>query len=272
MPRELGDVLHYLLPESGRPSPQRPDPPEPGRPGDSRPGCVASLVCVPLTPHDVVRGALLWNLAVEASRQGAQVSLVAPAEERCTPWLPACRAPLGVDVQKVEADALGAFAPSAEQAARRAASRGGEVALALAAVPHAWLRGADTGPLSLRWVLLLARPDERELLETWSALEAVAVRAPNARIGASVFGVRTLADARRAFEGLAALAELELQRELVSYGVLIDDVHLSRSIVSQRPIGLEKPGSAAARALADVASMLIEDARDAAASSRRIEA
>jgi hypothetical protein len=264
MPRELGDVLHYLLPEAEPRASERPTALPAACADEPTAGSAASLVCVPLTPHDVVRGALLWNLAVEASRQGAQVTLVAPSEARCAPWLPAARGPLGLEVQKVEADALAAFAPSAEQAARRAAARGGEVALALAAVPSAWLHG-DAQPVSLDGVLLLARPDERELLETWAALEAVATWAPGARIGASVFGVRSLADARRAFEGLATLAELELQRELVSYGVLIDDVHLSRSIVSQRPIGLERPGSAAARALADVASMLIEDARGAAA-------
>jgi hypothetical protein len=135
----------------------------------------------------------------------------------------------------------------------------------LAAVPVASLHEqAEPGPL-LRRVLLLARPDERELVEIWAALETISARAPGARIGACVFGVRTLADARRAFEGLAALAELEFERTITSYGVLIDDVHLSRSIVTQRPIVLAHPGSPAARALADVATMLLADARESEA-------
>jgi hypothetical protein len=268
MARDLGEVLHHYLPEArGRADAASVAQAEDGRApsaGAASELVPAPLLCVPIPSHDVVRGALVWNLAVEAARQGAQVALVAPAAGRCAPWPEPGRGPLGVEVTEIDTDQLPELARGAGKAARLAVARGGEVALALAAVPSAWLRkGADARGL-LRWVLLLARPDERELLETWAALEAIAVQSPHARIGACVFGVRSLGDARRAFEGLAALAELELSRELVSYGVLIDDVQLSRSIVSQRPIALAQPASAAARALADVASMLIEDVREAA--------
>lgn len=248
MPRELGDVLHYLVPEAA-PRPEA--------------GSAPPLVYVPLLPRDVVRGALAWNLAVEAARQGAAACLMAPPAASCASWpAPGC-GPLGLEVEEIAASDFGTFARAAEAAARRTASRATGSALALAAVPVVWLRDISTRDPVEPWVLVLARPDERDLRETWAALEAVASRAPGARLGACVFGVRTLADARHTFESLAALAELELERPLVSYGALIDDVHLSRSIVTRRPIPLAQPASSAARALADVASMLIADATGA---------
>jgi MinD-like ATPase involved in chromosome partitioning or flagellar assembly len=47
----------------------------------------------------------------------------------------------------------------------------------------------------------------------------------------------------------------------VSYGLLVDDLHVYRAIVARRPIGLEHPQSPAARALRDVARLVLEDAR-----------
>lgn len=243
MARALGDVVHYLLPEDRAPLPE------------------PALVAVPVAPRDVARQALLWNLSVEIARQGAPAALVVPRAGGCAPWPGAGRGPLGAELVESRAPGLGALVDASRSAASRAASRSAEAPLVLVAVPLADLRkDADAGPL-LRRVLLLTRPDERELVETWAALDAIAEQSRDADIGACVFGVRSLADARRTFEGLAALAELELERTLTSYGVLIDDVHLSRSIVSQRPIILAQPGSPAARSLADVATLLLADTR-----------
>jgi hypothetical protein len=50
----------------------------------------------------------------------------------------------------------------------------------------------------------------------------------------------------------------------VSYGLLVDDIHLSRSIVTGRPIVLTRAHGAATQALADVAAMLLADAHGAA--------
>lgn len=244
MARALGDVAHYLLPEA------------------TPAAAAAVLVAVPLAPRDVARQALLWNLAVEIARQGAPAALVAPAPEGCRPWPGVGRGPLGVEVVEAAGTGLAALADAARGAAARAGARSAAQPLVLVGVPLAGLRGAGGTAALLRRVLLLTRPDERELVETWDALDAIAEQVPEARIGACVIGVRSLADARRTFEGLAALAELELERTLTSYGVLIDDVQLSRSIVSQRPIPLAQPGSPAARALADVAAMLLADARE----------
>jgi len=248
MARELGDVAHYLLPDALP---------------DAR-GAV-QVVCVPIAKRDVARQALLWNLAVEVARQGAPAALVVPAPDGCAPWPAAGRGPLGLEVVESASEQLAALADATRDAAARAGARSAATPLVLVAVPLAGLRkGADAGSL-LRRVLLLTRPDERELVETWAALDAIAEQSPGAEIGACIFGVRSLADARRTFEGLAALAELELERTITSYGVLIDDVHLSRSIVSQRPIALAQPGSPAARALADVAAMLLAGAREGGA-------
>jgi MinD-like ATPase involved in chromosome partitioning or flagellar assembly len=52
-----------------------------------------------------------------------------------------------------------------------------------------------------------------------------------------------------------------LSAKLLSYGLLVDDLHVYRAIVSGRPVGLEHPQSPAARALRDVARLLLEDTR-----------
>jgi hypothetical protein len=241
MPRDLEDVLHYLLPDAGPPAPETP------------------LLAVPLLGRDLVRCALLWNLAVEAARQGARVSLVVPEGRGTAPWPEAGRGPLGVEVIEVPGEGPAELARAAEAAAGTSAPRA--LRLVLVGVPAPWLaKGADAAAL-LRWVVCLARPDERESDESLALLRAVLEQAPRAQLGATVFGVRSLLEARRSFEGLAARVERELERPLASYGVLIDDVQLSRSIVARRPVALAQPTSSAARALADVASLCLADAR-----------
>ena len=85
-----------------------------------------------------------------------------------------------------------------------------------------------------------------------------------ASVGVTIHGARRIADAESAFLHLADVASRWLRRELVSYGLLVDDLHIYRAIVARRPIGLEHPQSRAARALRDVARMLLEDTRGAA--------
>ena len=241
MPRDLGDVLHYLLPEAGGPCPETP------------------LLAVPLLGRDLVRTALLWNLAIEVARQGARVTLVVPEGGGAIPWPEAGRGPLGVEVIEVAGDGPAELARTAEAAARPSGSRAQH--LVLSGVPAPWLtKGADAGAL-LRWVVCLARPDEHESDESLALLRAVVEQTPRAQLGATIFGVRSLAEARHSFEWLAARVERELERPLTSYGVLIDDVQLSRSIVTRRPVALAQPASSAARALADVASLCLAELR-----------
>jgi hypothetical protein len=248
VPRELGDVLHYFLPEVGA----SPD----GAPG-------APVISVPLGPHDLVRGALLWNLAVELSRSGAQVTLVVPRPGAA--WAlsaPAGRGPLGLEIVHT----AGGEVAELGQCAREAAARGdpaGREGLVLTAVPPPWLgKGTDAAAV-LGWVIALCRTEPRDLEETAAVLASAASSAPSARLGASVFGARCVGGARAAFEQLAAAVEPRVGRPLESYGLLVDDVQLSRSIVSRRPIPLSHPGSPAARALADVARLILEDRREA---------
>ena len=75
MPRDLGDVLHYFFREDAGRGPAPPEPPVATAPRAALP-----VIATPLSERDVVRAALLWNLAVEIARQGASASVVAPAE------------------------------------------------------------------------------------------------------------------------------------------------------------------------------------------------
>jgi MinD-like ATPase involved in chromosome partitioning or flagellar assembly len=131
-------------------------------------------------------------------------------------------------------------------------------------VPPAWIDRAVEGRALLRWVLLFSSTDRMELLETYGIAKRVLGTSHEARLGVTIHGARRVAEAQRAFLHLSGVAARHLGRELASYGVLLDDLHIYRAIVSRRPIGLEHPQSRAARALRDVARLLLEDARKAA--------
>ena len=252
MPRELADVLHLFAPELTGSSV-----------AISADGERLSLVGVPFATADPVRSALLWNLAVELARQGARSALLAPRALCAAPaWPLPGRGPLGALSLRVDADEPAELARSAEEWVRSAAPR--DRSLGLVALPGSCLHKAADAAALLRWTLLVLRPDEVESAAAWSALESIATHARDARIGVTLFGVRTIAEARDAFERLAGAAEERLGCPLVSYGLLVDDVHLSRSIVTGRPIALASAHAASARALADVASMLLEDTHGSA--------
>ena len=68
-------------------------------------------------------------------------------------------------------------------------------------------------------------------------------------------------DAEQAFEKLTRASLRHLGHDLASYGLLVDDLDVYRAIVAQRPIGLSHPQSPAARALRDVAQMVLDGAR-----------
>lgn len=259
MPRDLGDVLHYFLedPTSGgsstrrRPRPDRPPVP---------PTAVLPLIAVPLGDQDVVRAALVWNLAVELARGGCNASVVAPAgAETEALWPEPGRGPLGAELVLTFAEDLGALARSARDVASTAASS--EHGLILVRVPPDWLTKAADAPDLFAWTLLLTSPDQEDLLETYAVAKRLLEANPSARIGVTVHGPRSVAEAREAFDQLDHAARRHLGRALSSYGLLIDDLHVYRAIVSRRPVGLTSPRAGATKALQEVASLLLSDAR-----------
>lgn len=269
MPRELRDVLDYLLPaaetETG---------PEPGpRAVRSRPDtearsthpAVLPIVALPIGDTDVVRAAFAWNLTVEIARLGGNAALLAPSAGISSPLWPAPgRGPLGAELLFASADALGDLHRAALDVAVTRAAGAVDGGLVLVRVPPAWLLRPGDGCALLRWSLLFTSTDRRELMETYGLTKRILALGPEARVGITVHGARRLAEAERAFAHVADVARRHLRRAPTSYGLLVDDLHVYRAIVARRPIGLEKPQSPAARALRDVARLLLADARKTA--------
>lgn len=273
MARGLGDVLHHFLPEAGEASEASEAPAEGAYAPEAAPGEIArpapgALPClsVPLEPGDVVHAALVWNLAVEAARGGARAALVTPFEADEALWPSPGRGPLGAEVVPSPAPEPAAVAAAAREVA--VARAGGRPGLVLVPVPPEALdKGADLGPL-LRWTLLLTTPEPSGLQEAFGRAERLLAAAPGARVGVTVHGVRSVAEARRTFERLAAAVEGRLGAELLSYGLCLDELDVYRAIVRRCPVGVERPGSRAARALADVARLLVADAGAGEAAAR----
>ena len=72
-----------------------------------------------------------------------------------------------------------------------------------------------------------------------------------------IHGAGSVQEARRAFERLAGPLERLAAKPIASFGLLVDDLALYRSLVERRPVGLTRPQSPAGRALADVARLLL---------------
>ncbi len=248
MARELGDVLHYFLDEDGE---ER----------VPRERAALPLLTVPLGERDVVRAAFVWNLAVEIARTGASATVIACHTDGTEALWPAPGAgPAGTELVLCGARDAAELAETAREIAGARARGRAKPGLVLVCVPSEWLAdGAPPRGLP-RWSLLFATPDPRELRASQALAERLLRASPDARVGVTVHGVASIAEARSAFERLAAETERELGRGLLSYGLLLDDLSVYRAIVSLRPIGLAHPQSRGARALADVARLLMEDA------------
>ena len=264
MARELGDVLHYFIPDD-----EAPPPPEPLRePG----GSPLAIVAVPVDVSDVVRAAFVWNLAVEMGRLGAAATVIAPGDEANESlWPQPGRGPLGTEF-------VPTFVPDLPSLASRALevaiSRGAECrsgGMVLVQVPPSWLDKAADGDPLLRWTLLFSAPEPRELEETYALARRLFFAAPGARVGVTIHGVRSIDEARGAFDALVSALEPELRERLISYGLLLDDLDVYRAIVNRQPIGVIHPQSRAARALADVARLLLSDAAVPAVAGERRE-
>jgi hypothetical protein len=271
LPRDLRDVLDYLLPLSDENASPPAATSKPDHAPDSRAASEAEdrlrrpaalpIVAVPIGERDVVRAAFTWNLAVEVARLGASGTLIAPEDaEPSLLWPEPGRGPVGSEVIVSPARGLGELYRAALDVAvdRAATATGGGVVFVR--VPPAWLRAPSDGGALLRWVLLFASLEPRDLLETYGLAKRVHDAGTEGRVGITIHGARRVGDAAQAFDLLAGVAARHLGRLLVSYGLLVDDLHVYRAIVSRRAVGLEHPQSRAARALRDVAQLLLEDA------------
>jgi hypothetical protein len=251
--RELGDVLHYFIPEDDvSPPPERLRQPDP---------TPLAVVAVPAGERDVVRTAFVWNLAVEIARLGAAATVVAPGDEASESlWPQPGRGPMGTEFVPSFARDLPDLAKAASELAssRGLESRSG--GMVLVQVPPRWLDQAGSAERLLRRTLLFSSAEPRELAATRRLSRRLLPLMPEGQVGVTIHGVRSIDEAREAFDTLASALEPELQPRLVSYGLLLDDLDVYRAIVNRRPIGVIRPQSRAARALADVARLLLDDA------------
>lgn len=262
MARGLGDVLHYFLPDeiagAGERASWRTAPGSPPR----LEAAALPIVALPVAERDVVRAALAWNLTVEIARLGASASLLAPKlGDGSLLWPEPGRGPVGAELVHSPAHDLGSLYRDAADVAVQRAAEPCEGGVVVACVPPHWLRSSADDAALLRWALLFATPDGRDLLETYALTKFLLRRRPDAKVGITIHGVRRIAEAERAFERLAGVAARHLGRAPHSYGLLVDDLHVYRAIVARRPIGLEHPQSPAAKALRDVARLVLADAR-----------
>ncbi|MGH0032233.1 MAG: MinD/ParA family ATP-binding protein [Myxococcota bacterium] len=270
MPRDLGDVLHYFLPA---PEIGEPEASEASLRVDDEVRALPRLV-VPVGERDLVRAALAWNLTVEIARLGACATLVtARGPDTASLWPEAGRGPVGAEVVHTPAHDLGDLHRASLDAAVARSAEADEGGVVVVCAPPEWLRAPGDGAGLLRWVLLLSTADRRELMETYAQAKPLlrgdfdglaSAPASLPRVGVTIHGARRVADAERAFDHLAGVASRHLGRTPVSYGLLVDDLHVYRAIVARRPIGLEHPQAPAARALRDVAQLVLEDARKSA--------
>ncbi len=210
----------------------------------------------------MVRAALAWNLVVELARLGVGATLLAPTGETPSPiWPDAGPGPIGSAVVLVRTENLSEFKRTVLDVAVARAAEEPDGGVVVACMPPEWLHAASDEPMLLRWALLFASTDRRDLMESYAIAKRLLLAGEKSRVGITIHGAQCVADAEHAFHHVADVSLRHLGRTLSSYGLLVDDLHIYRAIVARRPIGIEHPQSRAARALQDVARMILEDAR-----------
>jgi hypothetical protein len=216
------------------------------------------VLALAAAPGDLLRLGAAFNLAVELARHGGRAGLVSAAEG----------APLAAEDEAAALGARLALVPSGAPDALHAAAcelacelaQGGGAGLVLACLaPDALEDAVARG--DVEQVLLLSAADRASLVQTETRARRLFAARRETRIGVTIHGVRSVAEAREAFDRLHDAIERDLGRALRSYGLLVDDLALYRSLVERRPVATSRHQSPAARALADVARLLAEDAR-----------
>ena len=252
-------MAHFFLPEGGEAVERRRS--SMTSPRRDRPAALP-ILALPIGARDVVRAAFAWNLTVEIARLGASATLLAPFDaDLAALWPESGSGPVGAEIVQTKARDLIELGRDALDVAVARAAETDEPGVVVVRVPPDWLYGESAGPHLVRWMLLLSTDDPRDLAETYALAKRLFALEEGARVGVTIHGVRRVDDARRAFERLSRVTTRYLGRAPRSYGLLVDDLHVYRAIVSRRPIGLEHPQSPAARALRDVAELILEDAQ-----------
>jgi len=254
--RDLGEVLHYFMPELG--AVERP------RGGAERPAPFApraelGVIAVPLGHRDVLRATFVWNLAVEMTAQGAPTTVVVPSRMSPPVWPEPGRTAMGAELLPVLAEGLGDLSRATLDVAVTRAADEDQACQVLVCVPPGWLRKAADGAAILRRVLLFTSPEPTEMIETYALAKHFWSSARDATVGVTIYGVQRVESAARAFERLAGTARRHLGCEFTSYGLLVDELQIYRAIVERRPIGVSHPQSRAARSLRDVARLVLDD-------------
>jgi hypothetical protein len=275
VPRNLEEVLDYFLPSESTAAPTarasealtatptiRPRAVQTS-PTQQQRRAALPIIALPIGDQDVLRAAFAWNLAVEIARLGGSATLLAPVDPSGSPlWPNPGRGPVGAQLEFCQATNLPELNYAALDVAVSRAADAPDGGVILTRIPPAWMhRTADSRAL-FRWILLFASPESGDLQEAYALAKRFARASAETRIGITIHGARQVGEAERAFRKLAGTALQHLHHSIVSYGLLVDDLHVYRAIVAQRPIGLEHPQSRAARALRDVARLLLDDARN----------
>lgn len=238
MARELADVLHHFL-------------------GDDAPAPRLEAPCLALLadPDDALALGVAWNLAYELVRlEHGVVWITSPDDEAL---LPAESTP---ELTRLLAPALGLrdLALAAREAAAKLA--GARMpGLVLVRVPPRWVGGSGAAEPILGWTLQLVGGDATAREHALRLAARVRARRPGARVGVTLREVRSVAEAAGAFD---ALAEAQLERgeePLVSYGLLFDETEIYRALLAREPLASTRADTRAARALADLASLVSSD-------------
>ncbi len=251
--RELGDVLHYFLDDAPDTVPD--DVPDAAHERAKAQAC--PIVAAPMHPRDAIRSALLWNVAVELRGLGRAPTLLAPALQRDhSAWLDLASEklePSWVSLPKGDIDPL---LDAASGAANSLPQERGPVVLVHVPSDTSWNDGHAELFERCWFVAGASDADRQEFLEL---SERVLTAAPRSRIGVTVRGAETLLAARRVFDALAELFEARFERNLTSYGLLVDELELARELAKRQSVFDGIPASRAKRALRDVAELLRDD-------------
>jgi len=230
-------VLHHFLGEAA--------------PGEREPVTLALLA----DADDALAVALSWNLAHELARLGVAVAWVTSlADEEL---LPPDSTPALTRLLSPAQDAAALARAAAEAAAKLASTRA--PALVLVRVPPGWLEPGDAAERLLAATLQLSGPDSARRGHALAVARRVLAARPDARLGVTLCDVRSVREAAAAFEALSDESAERSAARLTSYGVLLDDAELYRSLLARRPLALLRPDGRAARSVADVARLLRAD-------------